>query len=305
MAFHFRLQIAWIVSAICCFGLWVTTQPAYAQSYGVELQNMLMPASGAMAGTSIAAPQDVISALSLNPAALRQYRGTHFAFGGGWIEPTYNIGNNGGVLPNIGNFQAKSELQGTALGNVGVSQDFSALGRPVTAGIGLLGTAGAGLDVADVPESNGTSSNITILQIGGAVGVDLTDRLAAGAAFGVVSSSFTGLFVGSSKPALDYSVRGNVGLNYKLNEGRRIGAYYQTESSLTFDNAIILQPAGGGVEGACKQDERVGVTPGARRLPVCPHDLFDHRHADGFQAVEFHACLPVGLRPGAGAGAPA
>ena len=236
-----------IVVSICCLILGeFTGRYVQAQSMGVELQNMLMPASGGMAGTSISAPQDVISAIALNPASLTQYRGTHFAFSGGWIEPTYNIGNTGGVLPNIGNYQAKSSTPGSALGNIGVSQDFSALGMPMTAGVGLLGTAGAGLNVASVPESNGTSNSIAILQIGGAFGVDLTDRLSAGAAFGVVSSSFTGLFVGSSNPALDYGVRGNVGLNYNVNEWTRIGGYYQTESSLTFHDAMILQPAGGG-----------------------------------------------------------
>lgn len=50
-----------------------------------------MPASGGMAGTSIARPQDVTSALNANPAALSQFRGTQFLFGGAWAEPTFTL----------------------------------------------------------------------------------------------------------------------------------------------------------------------------------------------------------------------
>ena len=54
---------------------------AHAQSFGVELFNNLMPASGGMAGASIASPQDVQSAVYGNPSTMTQYRGTQFAFG--------------------------------------------------------------------------------------------------------------------------------------------------------------------------------------------------------------------------------
>ena len=49
----------------------------HAQSFGVELHNTLTPASGAMAGTSLARPQDLQSAVNANPATLTQFRGTH------------------------------------------------------------------------------------------------------------------------------------------------------------------------------------------------------------------------------------
>ncbi len=43
---------------------------SYAQGFGVELHNTLMPASGGMGGVSIASPQDLPSALHGNPATL-------------------------------------------------------------------------------------------------------------------------------------------------------------------------------------------------------------------------------------------
>ena len=42
---------------------WIAASPySFGQSYGVDLRNTLMPASGGMAGTSVAAPQDCVSA---------------------------------------------------------------------------------------------------------------------------------------------------------------------------------------------------------------------------------------------------
>ena len=44
----------------------LSAKAAHAQSFGIELLNNLMPASGAMAGTSLASPQDVQSAIKFS-----------------------------------------------------------------------------------------------------------------------------------------------------------------------------------------------------------------------------------------------
>src|SRR6476659_1717897 len=72
-------------------GLSLLARAARAQSFGVELNNTLMPASGGMAGTSIAQPQDLTSSLNGNPGTLTQFQGTQFTFGGAWAEPTFNL----------------------------------------------------------------------------------------------------------------------------------------------------------------------------------------------------------------------
>ena len=69
--------------------LWTGVRTASAQSFGVELHNTLMPASGAMGGASLAQPQDLVSALNGNPATLTQFQGTQFTFSGSWAEPTF------------------------------------------------------------------------------------------------------------------------------------------------------------------------------------------------------------------------
>ncbi len=71
------------------------TGPANGQGYGTDLQNVLAPASGGMAGVSTARPQDVPSAIFGNPATLTQFQGTQFTFGGAWVEGYPTIINNG------------------------------------------------------------------------------------------------------------------------------------------------------------------------------------------------------------------
>jgi len=119
--------------------LFPTAKVARGQSFGIELFNNLMPASGGMGGASIATPQDVQSAVYGNPSTLTQYRGTHFGMSGAWVEPTFKLAVDG-PLPGFGVMafpETKSDAQGVAPGNITVAQDYTALGLPITVGIGI------------------------------------------------------------------------------------------------------------------------------------------------------------------------
>jgi long-chain fatty acid transport protein len=226
---------------VFCWALVQTSSTAVAQSFGIELHSTLMPASGAMAGACTARPQDVQSAFAGNPAALTQFCGTSFSFGGAWTEPTYNIGHRGGVLPRLGAFYAKSEAEGSALGNIGITQQLEIMGRPANFGIGLLGTAGAGVSLRNVPESNGTSVTMSVLQIAPAVAVGVTDRLSVGAAIMLGSSTLDAPFQGAGAAALAYSLRGAMGLTYQLAPCTTLGASFHTSQNFNYDDAIRLQ----------------------------------------------------------------
>lgn len=224
---------------------------AYAQSFGVELQNTLMPASGAMAGASLARPQDLQSAINANPATLTQYKGTQFSFGGAWAEGTYDLGYDGsnGVLNALGlsNFQAKSGAPGSVLGNIGLTQDVSALGMPATFGLGLMSVSGASGEWRAAPGSNGTSVSLMVLDIVSGVGVDLTDRLAAGASLSLGTGFLDGPWVGLTGNATAYGLRGRFGIDYDLGRCTNLGLYYQTKQSFTFEDNVrfpIPGPAG-------------------------------------------------------------
>jgi len=222
---------------------------AFGQSFGVELHNTLMPAAGGMGGVSIARPQDLTSAMNANPAALTQFRGTQFLFGGGWAEPTFNLTQTSNIPalgpPLIEPFSARSEAPGTPLGNIGLTQDLGELGLPATLGMGFITTAGGFVDFRQVPESHGTNSGQVIFNLPVALGVDLTDRLAVGASVSLGIAFFDGPFVGVGGMTPDYALRGALGGNYVLTEATTVGAYYQTEQSYTFDNAVLLNPGPG------------------------------------------------------------
>ncbi len=218
---------------------------ASAQSFGIELHNTMMPAAGGMGGVSIARPQDLLSSLTANPATLTQFHGTNVTFGGGWIESTYNVSHTGGVLPGPGAFSAKSEAEGSAPGNIGVTQDLRALGLPVVIGLGLNTAAGAGLSFRNVPASNGTSVTISMLQINSSAAVELTDRLSAGGTFTFGSSTLDAPFVGVGAAAFAYQLRGTLGLTYELPRCTTLGLYYQTRQNFNYDDALQLSLGNG------------------------------------------------------------
>ena len=119
---------------------------ACGQGYGTDTQNVLMPASGGMAGVSVARPQDVPSAIFGNPASLSQFQGTQFCLGGAWVEGYPTIANNGSLnRQNPGQpFNVTSRTQGFAVPAIGVTQDLRSRGLPGTLGLGLTGLSGSG-----------------------------------------------------------------------------------------------------------------------------------------------------------------
>ena len=114
---------------------WIATAAAVAraQTYGIDFRNTLMPASGGMAGTSVAAPQDFISAINANPAGLTQFDGTHFTLGGAFAEATANL-TQSAPLPLLGvtPFSAKSSTPGAIVPAIGVAQEVTGLPLPTT-----------------------------------------------------------------------------------------------------------------------------------------------------------------------------
>jgi long-chain fatty acid transport protein len=229
----------------------VGIRSAHAQAFGIEANNTLMPASGAMAGASIARPQDLTSAINGNPATLTQFYGTQFLFSGAWAEPTFNLNQTSQLPiagpPSVEPYSAKSTAPGFPLGNIGVTQDFSALGLPAAVGMGFITTSGGFVDFRQVPESNGTNTGIAVFSIPVAMGVDLTDRLSVGASMALGIALFDGPFVEVGGMTPDYGLRGSVGMNYDWTDATTLGFYYQTEQPFRFDNAVIFNFVPGSV----------------------------------------------------------
>ena len=214
---------------------------AAAQTYGIDFRNTLMPASGGMAGTSVAAPQDFLSAINANPAALTQYKGTHFTIGGAFAEATVDLEQKAAVpLLGVGAFSAKSSTPGAIVPAIGVAQEVDGLPVPTTVGLAVLGAAGGGSSYVQEPASNATSSYLLLLEFAPSVAVELTERLSIGATMFIGDGYASGPFVGTSGMTNAYALRGGFGLDYALGDATWLGAYYQTTQAFRFENEAVL-----------------------------------------------------------------
>ncbi|MCU0961097.1 MAG: hypothetical protein MUF48_13410 [Pirellulaceae bacterium] len=216
---------------------------ALGQGYGTDTQNVMTPAAGGMAGVSAALPQDVPAAIFGNPSTLSQFEGTQFTLGGGWAEGYPTVTRFGFQDPRE-NFTIGSGTQGFVIPSVGVAQDLRPLGVPGTLGVGLAGLSGLGAEFRGrAPETsfaNGFSGEYLVLGTNAGVGIDVTDRLSAGAAL-TLGTGFSQLgLVQSAAMVHDYALRGAFGLDYDVNACNTLGAYYQTNMNFQFPNAFLL-----------------------------------------------------------------
>ncbi len=226
---------------------------ARGQGYGSDLQNVMGPASGGMAGVSIARPQDVPSAIFGNPATLAQFEGTQFTMGGGWVEGYPTVTNDGSLnqLSPGTPFSATSRTQGGVASEIGVAQDLRSIGLAGTIGMGLAGLSNLGDEYRGrVPESanfllfnnlNDESAAYMILGLNMGAGFQLTDRLSVGATMtlgtGFEQLAFIGPVSGSAMVNA-YALRGTVGFDYELNDCNTLGFYYQSKMGFDFPNAV-------------------------------------------------------------------
>jgi long-chain fatty acid transport protein len=265
-----RKSLTVVVALVLCQLSLLAPKKSFGQAFGVELQASTLPASGGMGGTGIARPQDVQTPLALNPATLTQFKGTQFSFGGAWVEPTINFDNNANLpLAKISPFEAKSQRPGSIVGNIGVTQDFTALGVPTTVGIGLLTASGLGVNYNQELASNGTFSEFAVLQTAVAAGVELTDRLSVGFQGSVGSASMDGIFAAISASSPAYNVRAALGFTYELMETTTIGGYWHTDQVFTFDDFVRI-----GGPNTAFQDFRVSL-PSKYGIGIADESLMD------------------------------
>lgn len=236
-------RLRWRLVAVVLGLAWaaVAAGEARAQTYGIDFRNTMMPASGGMAGTSVAAPQDFLSAINGNAAALTQFEGTHFTIGGAFVEPTVRLTQERALpLAGVAPFSQKSSTPGAVIPAVGVSQQVDGLPLPTTVGLGLIGAAGGGASYAQDPASNGTSSYLLFLEFAPSVAVALTDRLSIGATMFIGDGYASGPFVGVSSMTNAYALRAGLGADYLLGDATRLGAYYLSTQAFRFPNEAIL-----------------------------------------------------------------
>jgi long-chain fatty acid transport protein len=230
------------VVAICWINL---QQNLFGQTFGLELHNNAMPASGGMGGASVSRPQDIQSAIAGNPATLRQFQGTQFSFGGAWADVDYSITQNSNLpILGVSPYSGTSSTPGGILGNIGLTQDLDSSGMPATMGIGLITNAGGGVNFRAIPESNGTAAQYVALDMVTGLSVSVTDNLSLGASGSLGTSYIDGPFTDFAGMTTAYGIRGTLGANYQLTQFTSVGAYWQTKKHLDFEDALQLPVLG-------------------------------------------------------------
>lgn len=221
------------------------SQVTFAQTFGLELHNNAMPASGGMGGVSVSRPQDLQSAIAGNPATLRLFQGTQFSFGGAWADVNYSITQNSNLpILGVSPYSATSSTPGGLLGNIGLTQDLDDMGLPATIGMGLITNAGAGVNFRAIPESNGTAAQYLSLDIVPGMAVSLTENLSFGASGALGTSYLDGPFTDFAGMTTAYGFRGTVGANYFLSQNTSLGAHWQSKKNLHFEDAFLLPVTG-------------------------------------------------------------
>ncbi|MCC6202751.1 MAG: outer membrane protein transport protein [Gammaproteobacteria bacterium] len=212
---------------------------AIAGPYGYDIHNTLMPASGAMAGTSLASPQDAPSAVFGNPATLTQFPGTQFSFGATFYQPVVEVTHDGSVTGAA--FSARSGTDVFPVPNVAVTQDLNGLGLPATLGLGLTVVSGIGAEFKDEPRSLGASAELVVLGVNMGAGFRVADGTSLGATMTISYASLDAGLTSAAALVHDIGVRGTIGASQDLGESSRLGVFYQTELTHNFDNLFQVR----------------------------------------------------------------
>ncbi|MEJ2157642.1 MAG: porin [Desulfobacteraceae bacterium] len=229
------LTIAAVALAIVCTG----AQVVYAGPYGYDLHNTLAPASGGMAGTSIARPQDNVSSVFGNPATLSQFGGTQFTFGATFYMPVVDLEHDGSVTGTA--FKETSGTDIFPVPQIAVTQDLRGLNIPGTLGLGLTAVSGIGTDFRGNAGSLGAGAEFIIFGVNAGLGLELTNDLSLGAA---ATISFAQLDLGLSSSSAEthaLGLRGTIGMTYDIGD-TTLGGFYQTVQKHEYDNLIETSP---------------------------------------------------------------
>jgi long-chain fatty acid transport protein len=227
---------------LCLLGL--SADEAAAQTYGTDLHNVAQPASGGMAGVSLAAPQDAPSALFGNPSTMTQFRGTVVTTGLNWLQPTLKASHDGAVTGAFGGgpWSGTSQTQGFLTPSVAVLQDLRPVGIDGNFGLGLTANSGLGTNFRNQPASVGTGAEYMVYNVNAGLALEITDRLSVGAA-GTLGLGLIDIgFAQTSAMTHAYAPRGTFGFDYDIGYNTTLAAYYQTQMPFTFNDLTTVAP---------------------------------------------------------------
>lgn len=218
---------------------------AQATTYGTDVNNTVLPATGGMAGASVAKTVEGAAAVFGNPANLTQYKeGTTFTFGATFFDPKIKVDHDGGVLGATQAWSGTSNADKYLIPTIAVTQGLGGLGfENIVLGIGLSAT-GAGSDFRDVPGSLGANGELLIFMANVGAAYQVNDNLSIGAMATIGNGYAQVSLNGNSSSAHNYGIRGTFGATYDMGD-TSLGAYYRTPMKITYEDYIYKGGAGG------------------------------------------------------------
>jgi len=209
---------------------------AQATTYGTDVNNTALPATGGMAGASIAHTVEAAAAVFGNPANLTQYKeGTTFSFGATFLEPKIEVEHDGNTVGTA--WSGESNATKYLIPTIAVTQGLAGLGMEnLVLGVGLSAT-GAGSDFRDVDKSFGPNGEIIVFMANVGVGYQLTDNLSLGAMATLGNGYAQASLNSNSSSAHNFGIRATLGATYDMG-ATSIGAYYRSPLQINFKNYI-------------------------------------------------------------------
>ena len=211
---------------------------AQATTFGTDVNNTVLPATGGMGGASIAHTVEGAAAVFGNPANLTQYKeGTTFTFGATFFDPEIEVDHQGGVLGATNAWSGRSNADKYLIPTIAVTQGLAGLGlENLVLGLGLTAT-GAGSDFRDVPGSLGANGELLIFMANVGAAYQLTDNLSLGAMATIGNGYAQVSLNGNSSSAHNFGIRGTFGATYDMG-ATSIGAYYRSPMKITYEDYI-------------------------------------------------------------------
>ena len=236
-----------IVGLVICVALFV---PSLASATNGDNLIGVGSVSRSMGGVGIANPQDSISAVFANPAAMcfsGFCPGSEVDFMGTLFVPDVHASVSSGAQT----FNSHSKGKVYPIPALGISFGFENLPR-WRFGLGAYGVSGLGVDYKDrtidqrsffgpgAPLAAGTYSDLAIMKFAPSVAYQVTDWLSLGAALHIDYSS---LDLGSGMSS-NYGVGGQFGAIVKPHEQVSIGVNYVTPQPISYDKVTDLNGDG-------------------------------------------------------------
>ncbi|MGE5310712.1 MAG: OmpP1/FadL family transporter, partial [Nitrospirota bacterium] len=227
------------------------------------------PIARSMGGVGIAAPQDAISAVFANPAAMcfgAYCPGSEFNFAGTLFMPKPEAKvSAGGVTAS-----AESDKKIYAIPAIGLSVPIPDLPQTLRFGIAAYGVSGLGVDYRDtkldtntnvntpagpqpVPLAQGTDTQLQTMKFAPAIAYQPTDRLSVGLDLQIDYSS---LDLGSGS-TFNYGWGYQLGVLYKLTDAVSLGATYISPQKVKYEN-VLAKPDGFSANLELESPQQVG-----------------------------------------------